>query len=519
MKRLLTFFLIALGLTGTLHAQPTTFDLSNTADFVVVPDILSNSISNLHAEGDSLWVGPYLNLTVDGGRTWLLPEADSLFGTANRLYSIDVEGSVVWAGLGYTATDSDGRSVQSAGGILYSTNGGTTFTYLPPPLDAPGDSTVQYGVNTLKALPVIVPQQSPPYDIDYDPVRGDVWVAMWAGGVRRSSDFGATWQRVVLPPDELTEISPDQTYNFHLNPRGNVPEGSYNHTAFSVLVDEVGTIWVGTPMGVNISNDGGQSWRRVAYDGSTRRPTGSWILSIEEQPLPGRNTVWMATYNAGERGEDGQNGVTISRDGGNTFEQMLIGTSAIDFAFRGETVYVAARGEGLLISDDGGVTWRAIRDFYDRDRPDRRTRPGTEVNSVAVTSDALWIGTTDGLFKSTDEGRTWTTYTTNIPLHPASPTPSVPDVETYAYPNPFSPANDGFVRIRYEGGGDTAEIRVYDFGMNLVRSLFPQSLGSGDVETTWDGTDDRGLRVANGVYFYAVRSGGKTSWGKILVLE
>jgi hypothetical protein len=35
----------------------------------------------------------------------------------------------------------------------------------------------------------------------------------------------------------------------------------------------------------------------------------------------------------------------------------------------------------------------------------------------------------------------------------------------------------------------------------------------------WDGYDDDGNRVANGVYFYEVDAGGESLTGKILVLE
>ncbi len=131
-----------------------------------VPGIVRNSTANLHARGDSLWVGSFLNLTTDGGSTWLLADADSLFGSRNSVFSIDTEGDVVWVGLGYLSDATSGSSEQSAGGFLVSTDGGRTFTYRFPQLDSPDSDTETYGVSTLPALPVIVPQQSPPFDID-----------------------------------------------------------------------------------------------------------------------------------------------------------------------------------------------------------------------------------------------------------------------------------------------------------------------------------------------------------------
>ncbi|MBT4603735.1 MAG: hypothetical protein HOC28_11415, partial [Bacteroidetes Order II. Incertae sedis bacterium] len=85
--------------------------------------ILNNSVANLHATDGMVWVGPYLNLTEDGGQSWFVPETDSLFGTVNRLFSLDVEGMTVVAGLG-RADRTGGQSVQTAAGFLISEDGG-----------------------------------------------------------------------------------------------------------------------------------------------------------------------------------------------------------------------------------------------------------------------------------------------------------------------------------------------------------------------------------------------------------
>jgi hypothetical protein len=48
---------------------------------------------------------------------------------------------------------------------------------------------------------------------------------------------------------------------------------------------------------------------------------------------------------------------------------------------------VLALGTGVMMSADGGRTWRARDDL-----------PALEIESLALTSDAIWIGTTSGLF-------------------------------------------------------------------------------------------------------------------------
>ncbi len=524
MKYLLLFCCAGM-ITTAAWAQPLAHKLDDAQALVPIPSILSNGVTNLHANGDTLWAGPFLSLTPDGGMTWHAAEADSLSRSSNRVFSIDIEGDDIWVGLGFSSETEDG-AFQAAGGFLVSHDGGQTFTYRLPQLDNAEDTSVQYGNNTLPALPVIVPEQSPPFDIDYDPVNDVVWMAGWASGIRRSVDDGRTWQRVVLPADDLDAISPDGTYDYEVAPRRG-GQGEFNFLGFSVLVDEDGTVWAGTPVGINRSTDGGASWTRKQYDGTPNSLTGSWVISIEEQPLPGRNPIWFASWDAGPEAEvaDGSRfGVTVTRDGGETFDQVLIGERVFDFAFQGQTVYAAGE-RGLFISHDEGTTWRTVRNFIDPSQPDRIVRPNAEVFAVATTRDALWVGTSDGLLRSTDQGNTWQLFRAEVPLDPDD-APSivdrsaVPKVDAYAYPNPFSPVIDRLARIRYDlDGSQDVRIRIFDFGLNLVRDLTDAPQNAGAREVAWDGMDDHGTRVANGVYFYAIETGGDTFWGKLLVLE
>jgi hypothetical protein len=135
------------------------------------------------------------------------------------------------------------------------------------------------------------------------------------------------------------------------------------------------------------------------------------------------------------------------------------------------------------------------------------------------------VGTSDGLLRLDraeeptllDGAEQWRLFRAETPVNPDEPSQEVPDVSTYAYPNPFVPARDQRVRIVYElEQARTVEVSIYDFGMNQVRTLTERK-SAGQQETVWDGTDDRGLRVPTGTYFYEVDLGGKTVQGKILV--
>lgn len=486
-----------------------------------VSGISRNSVTNLHGEGGRIWVGPELNFSDDGGITWKLAPVDSIQTGRGSLYSVDVEGNVIWAGLGFSQRQKTTDSIEPVAlGFVFSEDNGTTWRYRIPPIDAPQDSLITYGISVIHALPVTTPVQSPPYDIDYDSGRGWVWTAGWASGIRYSKDKGATWNRAILPPDSQTDTNPGIPQGFYLTPvpRKGQP-GNENHKGFAVLVDETGTVWGGTSGGLNRSADG-LAWHKISYNGSPIGIPGNWITVIEEQPLAGRNPVWISCWKALDAKES--YGIAVTRDGGQTFEQMLMGEKIYDITFNGTTVY-AAGDNGLFISEDQGVTWRSVRDFRDPQQSDRYIRPDARVYSVAVTNSGaeLWVGMQDGLLKSLDGGKTWQLYRTEVPLHPAAPTERIPDVTNYAYPNPFSPATDQVVRLRY--GLESAQkvsIRIFDFSMSLVRTLvLGESRSAGTREEVWDGRDNGGLKVANGAYFYTISAGTETFRGKILVLE
>jgi len=503
--------------TDSVHAQRAFLQSPIQALSESPYGILNNSIANLHTSNGSVWVGPFLNYTSDKGSTWYVPDSDSLFGTINRLFSMDVEGNVIVAGIGRTE-QTGGDNIQTAAGFLVSVDGGQSFDYRFPQLDGPEDNVEEYGVSMLPALPVIVPQQSPPFDIDYDETLGNVWVAGWASGIRRSQDLGRTWSRVVLPPDDLDVISPEIEYSFPVEPqRGGT--GSLNHMGFSVLVDKEGLVWAGTAGGLNRSTDGGTAWRRFKTDGTDQSLTGNWIISLEEQTSTTPSTIWAASWNTGDAGgAAGRYGVTIIKDGGNSFQQTLLGERVYDFAFEGSTAY-AAGDNGLFITSDGGRTWDSISHFRDSGGSGRIVRPQANVYSVEVENGVLWVGTSDGLLRSTDNGQSWTIFHVNVPLHPDQESSRVPDVDTYAYPNPFSKGADVFVRIKFESvGANTAQLLLFDFGMNVVREM-SISVQDGVNEITWDGTDSSGINVSNGAYFYEVRSGNRRDRGKILVIE
>lgn len=484
-----------------------------------------NSISNMAAIGDTLWVGPQLARNIGNAFEWTIADADSVTIGRGRLYSIALAPDTVFAGLGYIS-ETGGESIQTAQGFYISVDGGESWRFITPPLDDPGASTLLYGGQEIQALPIIVPQQAPPYNVAF---RGEVlFTASWALGIRRSVDFGHTWQRILLPPFELDELVPEGTYDFEFNPRTpapnsfmgqRYPNGWTNFLGFSVMIDSDGFVWAGTAGGLNISDNALTAptdsirWRHYRAEGGLNGLLGNWIIRIRQNPYD--NRVWMTNWITGS-GE--RQGIVSTIDRGMTFDQHLINEDIIDITFNGATIFAAGR-TGLFISRDNGSTW--IRQPQIRSS-NSFLKETAQFQTAANASGRIWVGSTDGLISTIDDGQTWEITRVDFPLRGGNIFQSdAPQVDSYAYPNPFSRTQDGIIRIRFSASETgEAQIVLRDFNMNRITRLPNVSItSSGDYEIAWDGLDALGRRVANGPVFYTISINGKQIHGKFLVMD
>ena len=102
------------------------------------------------------------------------------------------------------------------------------------------------------------------------------------------------------------------------------------------------------------------------------------------------------------------------------------------------------------------------------------------------------------------------TAVADAPVAPAAMTLHAP------YPNPFrSSAAIDFELARAREG----RIAVYDVHGRLVRELRRGLLPEGPSSLRWDGTDERGVLVAAGTYFYRIESAGAAQTRKVVLLR
>ncbi len=484
----------------------------------------SNTIEKILFQDNVVWLATSkgLSKSTDNGTSWTnyynVPE----FGTES-VSSIGYANGVIWAATWHFQFEL-GSNVPVGTGIKYSTNQGQTWNKIPQPVDDPGDSSIVYGINKIRALPVTVPEQNFIYDMAF--TNNTIWIATFSGGLRKSTDMGQTWKRVVLPPDNLNSIKPTDTLHFSLQVQsGKFGQESYlNHRVFSILTIDDNTIYVGTSGGINKSTDSGVSWIKFNHTNQTNPISGNFILSLEKNDYD--NSIWAGTWKA-----DGSTeywGVSSSNDGGQNWKTYLADERVMDFGFKyfgnpGNYIsadILVATQSGCYRSSNNGSTWIAAPEIIDDNKNVSLTTKhfrSVKVKHNQDNSTDIWLGTLNGLAKLKETTGFWSG---NWKIFLASEKlASVND--TYAFPNPFSPDEES-IRIKYSiFQSANVTIRIFDFGMNLVKTLIQnvnKNINSENFEL-WNGRDESGKIVPNGVYFYRIDIGGsKPLYGKIMVM-
>jgi len=421
-----------------------------------------------------------------------------------------------WAATAKSVEGVGGEDVSAGTGLKFTSDNGLTWTSIPQPIDDGNATTVVYGINTLQALPVTVPEQNLTYDIAFTP--GTIWITSFAAGCRKSEDNGQTWQRVVLPPDFLNSITPDDTLDFCLSPIGGsfCSEGNLNHRAFSVISVDDTTLYVGTAGGINKSTDNGISWLKFNHQNQDEPISGNFITALAYNNSNG--TVWAATWKA--EAENEFYGVSSSSDGGATWQTFLRDERTHNFGFKNLDI-IAATDNGPFRTINGGNSWILPTAIVDT-----QTDPTSEIflrTDIYYSSDSegddIWLGSNDGLIKLTETAL----WEGEAKIYFASQTLK-DNSTTYCYPNPFSP-NQEQLKIIYSTENKPADvtIRIFSFGMNYIRTVIQNAQrqrGENGPPDFWDGKDDAGNLVPNGVYLYRVDvDSNEPLFGKIMVLR
>jgi photosystem II stability/assembly factor-like uncharacterized protein len=263
------------------------------------------------------------------------------------------------------------------------------------------------------------------------------WASGSGGTVLRTSDGGATWQRLTIPEAEkldfrdIDAVSADTAYLlsigagessriFKTTDTGRTWSLQFTNTDPKAFFDAM-AFW-NADRGIAFSDsvdgqlvilrteNGGRAWTRVPAAGlpPALDNEGAFAASGTNVAVYGRDHVWIGT------GAAAVSRVLRSSDGGRTWAAaatpLAAGPSAgiFSIAFRNERDGIVVGGDyrkeneaidNAAMTNDGGVTWAAVRGLSGF-RSVVAYVPGT-------TSDVVAVGP-QGADYSTDGGRSWT---------------------------------------------------------------------------------------------------------------
>lgn len=106
-----------------------------------------------------------------------------------------------------------------------------------------------------------------------------------------------------------------------------------------------------------------------------------------------------------------------------------------------------------------------------------------------------------------------------LPTSVDSEEPSVinTDLRSFAQPNPFKESVIISFKVPVGLTGDFFDISIYDQNGNFINRLYANELGTGNYSVKWDGKDQGGNLMPQGVYIYNIRSDKQNITGKVIL--
>ena len=409
-------------------------------------------------------------------------------------------------------------------GISYSIDEGENWDYLHQPIDEIPElgqhHTISWGGQDISVLAVTTEINNISYDLA---IGGNyIYAASWAGGLRRYGPLYSEqkkWEIIPLPMDSDSSLicGAIDLETYELNPNDPVNGGNHNHKGFSVYVDD-NTAWVGTANGINkgVIEENCINWEHH-YTSTWNNISGNWVIGFTNQKLEnGTDRLWAITW-AGE-GNNEKNALSYTDDGGETWQISSPSSYSekVYNLYANENRIWAATASGLYVSEDG-QHWERYPQPKDQNTGEEILRKQV----LSVYSDInnwLWLGTAEGIALSNDDGINWT-------IHKFWEPTVYKDKEKMltVYPNPFDTNIYGHVRFVYSNpDGHPGKINIFDFSMDQVIHLNnnnPFALEDNQNEVVWNGRNEYGDKVVNGVYFCRLSLNGEYYWTKLAVVN
>jgi photosystem II stability/assembly factor-like uncharacterized protein len=165
-----------------------------------------------------------------------------------------------------------------------------------------------------------------------------------------------------------------------------------NHTMRTIFETSDGTLLIGTDNGMYKSADKGENWKHVQ--------NGSLFMDMVESD----GVLIAISAGGGGTRRAGELGIIRSTDNGEHWESVIseggvgIAVERIEGGFAAISYSHFTKSRRIRISMDSGKTWTAI---------DEGLPPSLSISSIKQIGKYLICGHPDGIFRSSDMGKTW----------------------------------------------------------------------------------------------------------------
>ena len=526
-------YIIYLIMINIILCFPITQHHYNPMNDNISEDINSNSIYEMISREDTLYIrtGSGLSfITYDDFNTPIfssiisndLPEGGSpAFWIKDN--TIIISGS--------KAIYNNGRYRPMGTGISYSLDIGNNWNYIEQSIDPiPDSGPYVYSSwgdqDSIKFKAITIPIYNVSYDLEF--FNDFIYATSFAGGLRRINyNNNSEWELIPLPMDgqdslNCNEIDID---NYEYDPV-DPPDGNDNHKAFSIFIDHLDVLWVGTGDGINKGIIDTETncidWFHYNEDDGMG---DRWVVGIKEQITDDFNRLWAISWDPSLNTPIPHN-LTYTEDSGENWNFISffkdIEAIVYDLYFLDHEIY-ASTNLGLYKSYNNNLDlWFRYNIEDSNNQPSLTKTIYTSHIHHIENQNILWAGSPDGLFYSYDSGVTWIYYRSWEHM-----TDSSNNDRLSAYPNPFyideqnQYNGDGHVRIVYynDGNNQNSKLDIFDFNMDHIISLENSTTINNEGQFLWNGRDKFYQQVSNGVYFCRLNLSGTIFWTKLMVIN